>query len=239
MPPRPAALATGQASTGLGRLVLPRSPRMVGELDAQRLELLEQLGPPRLGERRADADVLQPAVVGVQAQQHRAEQRPLGRRRLVQAVAGDHDVGGARVLDLEHRAAVRHVRARRAAWPRRRRAPPPRTGRTTPRPRPRPSVRRVMCTGADAVASASSRRSRRVGERRRRAATRRRARAGRRRPGWPASARPGGCTRDSAGWMRWLSASKSRRPSTATTISPSTTQRSGRFAFTAATTSGK
>jgi hypothetical protein len=46
-------------------------------------------------------------------------------------------------------------------------------------------------------------------------------------------------TRDSAGWMRWLSASKSRRPSRAMTISPSSTQRSGRFAFTAATTSGK
>jgi hypothetical protein len=46
-------------------------------------------------------------------------------------------------------------------------------------------------------------------------------------------------TRDSAGWMRWLSASKSRRPSSAMTISPSRTHRSGRFSFTAVTTSGK
>ena len=48
-------------------------------------------------------------------------------------------------------------------------------------------------------------------------------------------------TRLAAGWMRCWSASKSRmlRAVSATTISPSITDRSGKFASTAATTSGK
>ena len=75
----------------------------------QGLELLDQLGAAGRGERRRDADVLQPAV-GVQAEQQRAEQRPLGRRGLVLPVAGDDDVRGALVLDLQHRAAVGGVR---------------------------------------------------------------------------------------------------------------------------------
>lgn len=52
---------------------------------------------------------------------------------------------------------------------------------------------------------------------------------------FPASIR----TRESAGWMRSVSASKSSRPSRAITISPSSTQRSGSRSFTAVTSSGK
>ncbi len=46
-------------------------------------------------------------------------------------------------------------------------------------------------------------------------------------------------TRDTAGWMRCCSASKSSPESVAMTISPSTTQRSGSSARNAATSSGK
>ncbi|CAM5447548.1 hypothetical protein SCYAM73S_08267 [Streptomyces cyaneofuscatus] len=46
-------------------------------------------------------------------------------------------------------------------------------------------------------------------------------------------------TRESAGWMRSLSRSKSSRPSCAMTSSPSMTQRGGRFSRTASAISGK
>ena len=46
-------------------------------------------------------------------------------------------------------------------------------------------------------------------------------------------------TRDFAGWIRCCSAPKSSVAPVATTISPSTTQRSGSSLRTAATTSGK
>ncbi len=46
-------------------------------------------------------------------------------------------------------------------------------------------------------------------------------------------------TREAAGWMRSLSASKSSRPSRATTISPSITHRSGSRSRSASTSSGK
>ena len=46
-------------------------------------------------------------------------------------------------------------------------------------------------------------------------------------------------TRDSAGWIRWDRASKSRPVGPAMTISPSTTQRSGRLARNDTTSSGK
>ncbi|CAM5320167.1 hypothetical protein SAFG77S_00013 [Streptomyces afghaniensis] len=46
-------------------------------------------------------------------------------------------------------------------------------------------------------------------------------------------------TRESAGWIRSVSASKSRCPSRAITISPSTTERSGNRSRTAVTSSGK
>ena len=46
-------------------------------------------------------------------------------------------------------------------------------------------------------------------------------------------------TRLAAGWIRCCSTSKSSRSPTTTTISPSITHRSGRFALMASTTSGK
>ncbi len=46
-------------------------------------------------------------------------------------------------------------------------------------------------------------------------------------------------TREAAGWIRWERASKASPSGPATTISPSTTMRSGRARVTAATTSGK
>ncbi len=46
-------------------------------------------------------------------------------------------------------------------------------------------------------------------------------------------------TRDSAGWMRWLSRSNSWTPSTSITISPSSTTWSAAIFSTSFTTSGK
>ncbi|SCD93081.1 hypothetical protein GA0115246_108137 [Streptomyces sp. SolWspMP-sol7th] len=46
-------------------------------------------------------------------------------------------------------------------------------------------------------------------------------------------------TREAAGWMRSLSASKSSLPSRATTTSPSSTHRSGSRSRSASTSSGK
>ena len=46
-------------------------------------------------------------------------------------------------------------------------------------------------------------------------------------------------TRESAGWIRWDSASKSSPDGPAMTISPSRTQRSGRLARSDSTSSGK
>ena len=100
---------------------------MVGGLDPQRVELVDQLGAPGDGEGRRDADVLQLAVGVVQAEEEGAEQRLLVGRGLVEAVAGDDDVGGADVLDLDHRPAVGLVGAGHAAWRRRRRVQRPRT----------------------------------------------------------------------------------------------------------------
>jgi len=51
--------------------------------------------------------------------------------------------------------------------------------------------------------------------------------------------RESNATRLAAGWMRCWSTSNSNRSPTTTTISPSTTQRCGRFALTAVTISGK
>ncbi len=96
--------------------VLPPGPRVRvrvrrARLDDERRELLDQRGAPRRRERRGDADELELARVVVQAEQGRAEQRHRGGRRLVQAVPREHDVRLAAVLDLEHRALVRLVRA--------------------------------------------------------------------------------------------------------------------------------
>ena len=58
-------------------------------------------------ERRGDADVVQRALVVVEPEQQRADQR--AGALLVPAEAGDHAVGGAHVLHLEHRALARLV----------------------------------------------------------------------------------------------------------------------------------
>ena len=62
---------------------------MLGGIDDPRRELGDQLGTASLGEGRCDTDVLQLAVVGVEPEQERAEQRPVLGRRLVQPVADD------------------------------------------------------------------------------------------------------------------------------------------------------
>src|SRR6185436_13782622 len=59
-------------------------------------------------ERRRDAHVVQVALVVVEAEQERAEQRALA--LLVEAEACHHALGGALVLDLEHGALAGLVR---------------------------------------------------------------------------------------------------------------------------------
>ena len=86
----------------LGRPLGPVAPRMAVErVLAQGRQLLDQLGAPLPRERRGDADVVERALVVVQPEQQRADVR--ARPVLVPAEAGDHAVGGALVLDLEHR----------------------------------------------------------------------------------------------------------------------------------------
>ena len=106
----PSALGAGHAVGVGGEELVPPAPRVVGDVADQRLELLPQLGAPRRREAGRDPDVLELAVVVVQPEQQRADQRLLGRGGLVLAVAGEHDVGGALVLDLEHGALVGLVR---------------------------------------------------------------------------------------------------------------------------------
>jgi hypothetical protein len=73
---------------------------VLGRGHDERRELLDELGPTLGGEGRADPDVLQAAALVVQPEQQGPQQRLLLARGLVQPVAGDHDVGGALVLDL-------------------------------------------------------------------------------------------------------------------------------------------
>ena len=80
-------------------LLLGPGPRMVVECGHQRLQLGEQLLAAGGGEGADDADRGELAVVVVEAEQQRAD---AVRPALVHAVAGDHAVGGAGVLDLEH-----------------------------------------------------------------------------------------------------------------------------------------
>src|SRR5436190_907532 len=109
------APAAGRAGHALGcvagcalrrRLLLgPAAPRVPGKrVVAQRRELLDQRAPRRHRERRRHADVVKDTRVVVEAEQERADclgAALLG--ALVPAKAGDDAVGGARVLDLEHR----------------------------------------------------------------------------------------------------------------------------------------
>src|SRR5262249_52898899 len=97
----PAALRAGHALRRVGR-VRPLLPGVRRECALpQRLELLRELAPRGHRERGRDADVLERSPVVVQAQQQRADDAfPF----LVPAKARDDAVGGARVLDLHHRA---------------------------------------------------------------------------------------------------------------------------------------
>ena len=71
-------------------------------LEQVRGQLLDQRRPARHRERGRDTDVLKGAGAVVQPE-HQAPDDGSG---LVQPVAGNHDVGGAHVLDLQHRPLV-------------------------------------------------------------------------------------------------------------------------------------
>ena len=145
----------------------------------------------------------------------------------MQPVAGDHHVGGALVLDLEHGAGVRLVRRGQ------------RLGHHPVEPGALELLEPLRGLGRrrSSCGSGGSGRSRppappRAGRGGRRtagpSATRRRPRAGRTPRTTPGSARRAWRTRESAGWIRSCSRSNSSRSApTATKISPSTTQRSG------------
>src|SRR5205085_5628093 len=103
--------SAGAAGHALARLFgfLPVTPRVTVERSlAQRRELLHELLAHDVAERRGDADVMERAVVIVEAEQERADHR--ARAVLVPAKARDDAVGRARVLDLDHRALARLVR---------------------------------------------------------------------------------------------------------------------------------
>ena len=204
------------------------APRVLLDRADQRLELLDQLGPPGLGEAMALTPTCWSWPSLVETEQEAAQQRPLGGAVLVLAVAGDHDVGGARVLDLEHHAAVLGVRRRSAASRRRRRGRRPRTARTSAPPRP----------GRSWSGSGSRARRSRGGPAPPRAPARRSDSGRSTYDSSPSASRsnatnPAGVfsasmsTRLLAGWMRSCSTSNSSRSPTATKTSPSRTQRSG------------
>src|SRR5207247_4627979 len=89
----------------------PFAPGMtVARAISQRLQQLGELRAHLLLERRGDADVMQHALAVVEPEQQRADELVLA--ALVPAKAADHAVGGARVLDLQHRALARRVRER-------------------------------------------------------------------------------------------------------------------------------
>ena len=80
---------------GLG----PRAPRVAGEvLDRVRRELVDQLGAGAIGN-----DAATPTCWSAPSSSYRpSSSEPTTPAGLVPAVAGDHAVGGALVLDLEH-----------------------------------------------------------------------------------------------------------------------------------------
>src|SRR5262245_49811526 len=86
----------------LGRIELgPFTPWVAFERAfTQRRELGHQLSSRLHRERGGDADVVQRALVVVQAEKQRSDQRVLP--VLVPAETRHHAVGGARVLDLDH-----------------------------------------------------------------------------------------------------------------------------------------
>ena len=161
-------------------------------------------------ERRRHADVVQRAVVVVEAEQQRADQ--LAGAVLVPAEAGDDAVGGAHVLDLQHRALARLVRAARrlgdhAVEPGALEAVEPVGGERRDR-----ACIGVRCTGGAAPASSALEQRAALAPAAARAGRGRPRRAGRTPRTTPASPRASFATRDAAGCRRICSASKSRPP---------------------------
>ena len=168
---------------------------------------------------------MEPPCVVVEPEQQRAD---LVLAALVPAKAGDHAVGGARVLDLEHRALAGLVEQSRHASRSRRRARRPRSGRASRAPSARSRVSGVRWTGGWTRASACSRRRRRSicgASRRSRAVDREQIEGDERRRRAPSPASPPARRRDGGA----AAARRSRaRAASAITISPSTTHASGR-----------
>ena len=170
--------------------------------------------------RRRDADVLELAV-GVEAEEHRAEQGPLGRGGLVQPVARQHHVGGADVLGLQHRPCVLLVRR------------PHRLGDDAVEPGALELLEPLCAScgvrrragqvrqGPSARSRARSRAGRGAPRRVGRPATRRRWPAGRRRRSVAGVFSASMVIRDSAGWIRSWRVSNSRRGPIETNSSPS------------------
>lgn len=102
----PAARRAGEALSLRVRLRLrlgPVAPRVAFKrMLTQRRQLGDELLALRIGKRRGDSDVVQRALVVVEAEQERSDHR--ARSPLVPAETGDHAVGGAPVFDLDHRA---------------------------------------------------------------------------------------------------------------------------------------
>src|SRR5437660_6055253 len=91
-----------------GLLLCPRAPRVFLErILAIGLKKLHQLAPLFIGEAGGDADVLEVAVVVIQAEQQRTNRGFLA--AFVPAESGDDAVAFTLVLHLEHHALVRLV----------------------------------------------------------------------------------------------------------------------------------
>src|SRR5436190_19440231 len=102
----PAALPAGHAAR-LGLSVRPFAPGMILErVLAEGFELFHEVMAHLHRERGRHADMLQRAVVVIQAEQKRSDGVLAA---LMPAKSGDHAVGGARVFDLEHRALARLI----------------------------------------------------------------------------------------------------------------------------------
>ena len=180
--------------------------------------------------------MMQHALVVEQPEQQRADDI---RRLLVPAESGDHAIGGARVLDLEHRALAGLIRRvfrfrDHAVEARAFEALQPFGGdRAIARHRREVDRRRrpfaSSCLERVAPLALRTIHDRRAIDRQQIEADER----GRHR------LRRASSTRDAAGCSRSCSASKLRPPSVAITISPSTTQPGGRRSRRAACSSGK
>ena len=165
---------------------------------------------------------MQHAGVVVEARAAASRRRPC--RVLVPAEAGHDAVGGAHVLDLQHRALAGLVGASTRASRSRRRARRLRTAASQSLglgaiARHRRQVQRRLRARRAAARAARAARPAAVPS-----STRRRRRAGRRRRSDAGVSFASFATRDAAGWSRSCSASKSSPRGVAITISPSSTQ---------------